>query len=758
MAEQKTTVGIEFDLEQAKKDLKALNDQIRELNWSTDDTEEQVKQLERQVDLLSTAIKAAEGGMSEFEVTSKSAANAEKTLQQELKEITNQLSRMKLEGKDGSAEYQNLIQRAGELKDAMGDTSQAIKAVASDTSNLDAILGAASAVSGGFGLAVSTMSLLGADTEDVAKAQKKLQQAIALVNSVQAISNALNKDSALMVKLQALSYKLLGKEMQATAVATNTAAGAISKMKAALVATGIGALVVALGFAVSKLMDYIEKTKEATKKQAEWRKEIEKQDKSLQKTFKDQDKAANNLAKSQEKVNKTIKNNEKAIKDFGKTSSQQLKEAKALTDKYKFSTEVQKKSYDDAVEAARKANMEYQKLAEQYDTATKKNIKISDGLMQRLSDLKEKRDEAMDAANEAETAYLEAAKTEQDNLLNILELEKKITEERKERKREYDSQTRSNIEETNNLLASFVSDDPVKYYAQMQKNIDVIRDNALAAESDRYKKELENKELTNKEKERLEYIHNKNVYNIHLQYLKDLQQADDEYNDYLNALQQQQDANVLAARETIARSSVDMMMQIKLESLQREYNAEIENANKIGADTTAITAAYEQQKNQIQMDAMDERVGIAQSMTSSITSALGDLFEENKEMQIATTVASTIADSARAFSTTLAQGGTWATPLAVAAATAVAARGAAAIKKLKATNKKSQSVSGDTGSGISSGVSSPSINTGTSTVAQALISRNVSTAEITATQPVLVVDDVTYKQSQQNNVSKISVI
>ena len=46
----------------SKKDLKALNDQIRELNWSTDDTEEQVTQLERQVDLLSTAIKATEDG------------------------------------------------------------------------------------------------------------------------------------------------------------------------------------------------------------------------------------------------------------------------------------------------------------------------------------------------------------------------------------------------------------------------------------------------------------------------------------------------------------------------------------------------------------------------------------------------------------------------------------------------------------------------------------------------------------------------
>lgn len=759
MAEQKTTVGIEFDLEQAKKDLKALNDQIRELNWTTDDTEDQVKQLERQVDLLSTAIKAAESGMSEFEVTSTKTSNAEKGLNTELKEITKQLQKMKLEGKDGSAEYQNLIQRAGALKDAMDDTANAIKKTASDTSNLDAILGAASAVSGGFGLATSTMSLLGAESEDVAKAQKRLQQAIALVNSVQAISNALNKDSALMVKLNALSYKLLGKQMQATAVATNGASTAMKGMKATLISTGIGAFVVALGFALNKLLDYIETVNNAKKAQIEWKKEIDKQSETLKSSFKDHDKAANNLAKSQEKVKKTIKDNEKAIKDFGKSASKQLNEAKGLVDKYNFATKSQKKIYDDALEAARNANKEYANLANQYDESTKKGIKISEGLMKRLEDLKKKRDEAMDAANEAENAYIEATNTEQQNLLKILELEKQITDARKERKREYDEQTRQNTEEMNNLLASFVSDEPLKYYQQMQKNIDNERDNALEREKVRYQKELENKDLTNQEKLRLEKIHNQNIENIHLEHLSKLQQADDEYNEYLNVLEEQYQANLFSARETILRNSIELSTQLKIEALQREYDAEIENANKIGRDTTAITAAYEAQKNQIELSAMDERVGIAQSMTQNISSALGDLFEENKEMQIATTVASTIADSARAFSTTLAQGGPWATPLAIAAASAVAARGAVAIKKLKATTKKSQNISGDSGSSVSMPTQTqPAVNTGTSSVAQALISRNLPESVTNVTTPVLVVDDVTYKQNQQNNVSKISVI
>ena len=125
-----------------------------------------------------------------------------KSLRQELRQLTQALTAMKLEGKENTDEYAEMVQRAGELRDAMQDAGEAINRTASDTSNLDAVLGGASAVTGGFGLAIGAMSVLGVNTARVEKAQKKLQEAIALVNSVQAIANALNKDSALMTKLR----------------------------------------------------------------------------------------------------------------------------------------------------------------------------------------------------------------------------------------------------------------------------------------------------------------------------------------------------------------------------------------------------------------------------------------------------------------------------------------------------------------------------------------------------------------------------
>ena len=194
---QETEILLTIDLDQAKKDLAALTKQIEELNSASDTSEEEVKALEKQWDQLSETIKKAE--------------KAQQPLGQRLKDVQKQLQLMKYNGQENTAQYQKLIAEAGRLKDAMGDTAAAISKTASDTANLDAALGAMGAATGGFGLVTSAMSMLGLESDNVEKAQKKLLQAMTLVNSVQQLSNTLNKDGALMVRLHAISQKLFEK-------------------------------------------------------------------------------------------------------------------------------------------------------------------------------------------------------------------------------------------------------------------------------------------------------------------------------------------------------------------------------------------------------------------------------------------------------------------------------------------------------------------------------------------------------------------
>lgn len=188
---------------------------------------------------------------------------AGKSLRQELRQLTQALTAMKLEGKENSEEYAEMVQRAGELRDAMQDAGEAINRTASDTSNLDAVLGAASAATGGFAVATATMSMLGASTRDVEIAQKKLQEAIALVNGVQAIANALNKDSALVTKVMALQSLALGKAKELEASKTVGATIAQKAFNLVAKANPYVLLASALVTVVGALVMFSMRTKEA---------------------------------------------------------------------------------------------------------------------------------------------------------------------------------------------------------------------------------------------------------------------------------------------------------------------------------------------------------------------------------------------------------------------------------------------------------------------------------------------------------------
>lgn len=148
------------------------------------------------------------------------------SMRQAIKQGEIALTEMRQAGQANTAAFQELAQKVADMKDAMQDTNQMINAMASDTSNLDAVLQGLAVGTGGFAVATGAMELFGGESEEVQEAQRKLQAAIALVNGVTAIQNALQKQSALVTKLKALQTAILSKfqkENTATTVANTTA-------------------------------------------------------------------------------------------------------------------------------------------------------------------------------------------------------------------------------------------------------------------------------------------------------------------------------------------------------------------------------------------------------------------------------------------------------------------------------------------------------------------------------------------------------
>lgn len=384
---------------------------------------------------------------------------------------------------------------------------------------------------------------------------------------------------------------------------------------------------------------------------------------------------------------------------------------------------------NDTIQERERANIVKQiKLLEEKQSLTSNTIEDNEelnALYVELNRIDIERNQRQAELNEKKNSALNAIKSQKNETQDLANIEKERYDVEKKR---YDAETRRLKSEL-----ALTDEYSVEAYNLQAKMYEMDRDNAI-------------KNGTDKVTAYNEYM--KNMDDLDAKYNK--KKDDDEMtrNDERKKRMERYEKDLNDARIEIVKGDIDATAELKKEALKKEYDDAIANAEKIGADTAKITQSYNEQIKQIDIEAADAKIGIAQSMVGNIADALGSLFEENKGMQIASTVASTIADAAATYSKTLAQGGAYATPLAIASAASVVARGVAAIQKLSSTNKNSKSIAG--GGSISRTTSS--VN---ETIVQRTAGNIVSKSE--TPQPVLVVDEVTAKQMQISQAQKVAV-
>jgi hypothetical protein len=177
-----------------------------------------------------------------------STAQGTTSAKQRLRELQKTLIDMSLAGQEGTKAFKEMEREAGKLKDQIGDTGQRIKNLASDTRNIDTFVSAVQGITAGFQIAQGAAALFGSENEDLQKSLLKVQGAMALATGVQQVANLLNKDSILITQGQAAAQVLY-----ATAVGAST--GAMKAFRIALLATGIGAAIAAVGLLIAKWDD-----------------------------------------------------------------------------------------------------------------------------------------------------------------------------------------------------------------------------------------------------------------------------------------------------------------------------------------------------------------------------------------------------------------------------------------------------------------------------------------------------------------------
>lgn len=198
--------------EQAAAAHKSLTDKITEQKAVVKQVEADVRALQKAYEKAAPGnaqsaalaeLNAAKKALDEdkailAELTAEQEKNKEsnKRLSRQLRELQNDMARMRLNGEQNTEEYRQMAEKAAQLSDTLGDLRAQTSILANDDANLQGFISGVNGLSGAFTTATGVMSLFASENENLMKVQARVQSVMAITMGLQQLFNALNKDSA----------------------------------------------------------------------------------------------------------------------------------------------------------------------------------------------------------------------------------------------------------------------------------------------------------------------------------------------------------------------------------------------------------------------------------------------------------------------------------------------------------------------------------------------------------------------------------
>lgn len=191
-------------------------------------------------------------------------------------------------GQEMAQKIQQMTEKAGVMRDAMADVQASITNAASDTRVFDQIAGGAQMMTAGFQSAVGAMKLFGVETDNNVEVLAQLQAAMGLVNGLQTIQNALQKQSAVMQGVQAVQAAAAAAAQ--TSLAGATGAATVAQKAFNMVANAnpyvlLATAVAAVGTAIYAFASASSKAKQEAEKMAKAEEEAAKKSEDARNAF-----------------------------------------------------------------------------------------------------------------------------------------------------------------------------------------------------------------------------------------------------------------------------------------------------------------------------------------------------------------------------------------------------------------------------------------------------------------------------------------
>lgn len=400
MSEQNIRIRLtgESDIDKLNQDLQNLEDRERDIRAEMLKTQ---AEYQKQVANIQANIKGREAQIAAIDKLQKKHTEYQRTLESEQKKVKtsmeqynaalknvndtvaqgavstpklttqirllkDELAKMEASGiSPADAAFTKLAVEAARLEDQMGDTQQRVRILASDTKNLDAAMSVGQGLAGGFTVATSAAALLGGESEELQKAFFKVQAAMSILNGVNQVAIALNKDSAARVvistavtnnetiakvknyaatKIQAANTAIEAAVTGKGVIAKGAATAAQWALNAAMYAFPLVAIIAALAAVVVGIVKFTQANKAAKALQDDFNSSLESTKRLMENITNDTEFSAKLAAaegKSQEAILNIRKDSAKRQLDIADTNYDNLlakyntaskKERKALKD------------------------------------------------------------------------------------------------------------------------------------------------------------------------------------------------------------------------------------------------------------------------------------------------------------------------------------------------------------------------------------------------------------------------------------------
>ena len=252
---------ISLEEERAVAGSKSLTDKIREQKEVIGQIESDIKSLEKAyqgaapgkakvaaLDELNAAKKTLEeekGALAGLQAEQEKTRASSKRLSMQLRELQDNMARLRLEGKQDTEEYRKMAQQAALLSDTLADLNTQTKILSHDDANLQGFMSGLSGLAGLFTTATGALSLFASENENLAKIQTRVQSVMAITMGLQQVFNTLNKDSAFRLVTVVKMKNLLTAANTRLAVALGISTGAAQALMATLT-LGLSAVITGL--------------------------------------------------------------------------------------------------------------------------------------------------------------------------------------------------------------------------------------------------------------------------------------------------------------------------------------------------------------------------------------------------------------------------------------------------------------------------------------------------------------------------------